>query len=75
MPRKSPSANSKEKESKRLRDLREVLGMSTRELAQEFMVSQTAITLWENGERTIPGSVLKLLEIYEKKIDSRKKKD
>jgi transcriptional regulator with XRE-family HTH domain len=67
MPRKSPSNSSKEKESKRLRDLREVLGMTTRELAEEFMVSQTAITLWENGDRTIPGSVLKLLDIYEKK--------
>lgn len=72
MPRKSPSANSKEKESKRLRDLRITLGMSTRELAQEFMVSQTAITLWENGGRTIPGSVLKLMEIYEKKLKKSK---
>jgi transcriptional regulator with XRE-family HTH domain len=67
MPRKSPSNSSKEKESKRLRDLREALGMTTRELAEEFMVSQTAITLWENGDRTIPGSVLKLMDIYEKK--------
>ena len=67
MPRKSPSHSSKEKESKRLRDLREALGMTTRELAQEFMVSQTAITLWENGDRTMPGALLKLLEIYEKK--------
>ena len=71
MPRKSPSANSKEKEAKRLRDLRSALDMSTRELAQEFMVSQTAITLWENGERTIPGAVLKLMEIYEKKMSKK----
>lgn len=46
--------------------------MSQREFAREFMVSQASITLWENGERTIPGSVLKLMEIYEKKLGSGK---
>ncbi len=67
MPRKSPNKSSKQAEAARLKSLRESLGFNQREMAKEFMVSQGSITLWENGERTIPGAVLKLIEIYEKK--------
>jgi DNA-binding transcriptional regulator YiaG len=72
MPRQSPSPTNKDKESKRLLALRSAMGMSTRELAKEFMVSQASITHWENGDRTIPGAVLKLIEIYEKKLKRKK---
>jgi len=45
--------------------LRRSLDMTQRDLAKEFMVSPGSIALWENGQRTIPGAVLKLIEIYE----------
>jgi len=72
MPRKSPTKSSKLAEAMRLKNLREAMGLSQREMAKEFLVSQGSITLWENGERTVPGSVLKLIEIYEKKGKGQK---
>ncbi len=40
--------------------------MSQREMALEFLVSPGTIALWENGQRKIPGPVIRLIEIYEK---------
>jgi len=71
MPRISPTKATKRKESARLMALRNNLGMSQRQMAKEFMVSHASISQWEQGERTIPGSVLKLIEIYEKKAKGR----
>ena len=47
--------------------------MTQRELAQEFGVTHVAIGHWERGLRTIPGSVLKLLDIYERDLATKKK--
>ena len=67
MPRVRHSKSVKREESERLKKLRKALGYTQRDLAKEFMVSNGSIALWENGDRTIPGAVLKLIEIYEKK--------
>ncbi len=52
-------------QSQRLVSLRNCLGLSQREMAEEFGVSAAAIALWENRRRPIPGPVLKLMELYE----------
>ncbi len=61
------------REAERLTKLRTALGMTQRELAKEFMVTHASIGMWERGDRTIPGSVLKLIEIYEKKSAKRER--
>ena len=66
-----PSAT-KDSEGARLKELRTRLGMTVRELGQEFNVGYSSISQWETGEHTIPGSVLKLIEIYEQKISKKK---
>jgi len=53
------------KEVKRLMKLRKKLGWSQARLAEEWYVSAGTIGLWETGSRSIPGPVLKLIEIYE----------
>ena len=55
------------KEVKRLMKLRKKLGWSQARLAQEWYVSAGTIGLWETGSRSIPGPVLKLIELYEDK--------
>jgi transcriptional regulator with XRE-family HTH domain len=72
VPRRSTSNTTKEKEGARLRSLRAEMGMTVRELAKEFNVGFSSISQWENGEHTIPGSVLKLIEIYEQRLLKRK---
>lgn len=52
-------------ESKRISALRQTLDFTQRELADEFGVASAAIAHWEAGTRTVPGSVLKLVELYE----------
>ena len=66
-PRDIPARKGTKQDSKRLKVLRIQLGLSQRELAMEFYVSSGTVSLWEAGERPIPGPVLKLLEIYEAK--------
>ena len=72
MPRQTTSLSVKQKEAERLVKMRESLGLTQVELAAEFNVTRQALGLWERGERTIPGPVLKLIEIYEAK--ARKKR-
>lgn len=55
----------------RLKKLRQEMDMTVRELAKEFNVVHGSISQWENGDHAIPGSVIKLMEIYE---DRMKKK-
>ena len=74
MPRQSSSQTTKAKEAARLRALRKRLGLTLREMAKEFQVSHVAIGHWERGLRTIPGSVLRLLEIYEEEKFLSKRK-
>ncbi len=62
-PEHSPPEN-----AARLRALRESLGLSQRELAREFSVTQAAIAHWESSFRSIPGPVLKLLALYEEEL-------
>jgi predicted unusual protein kinase regulating ubiquinone biosynthesis (AarF/ABC1/UbiB family) len=64
MPRFTPEPD-RRPEALRLRKLREALQLSQRDLASEFRVAHTAVSSWESGTRTIPGPVLKLMEIYE----------
>lgn len=53
----------------RLKRLREFLGYSQRELAQEFQVTSGAVAHWESGLRAIPGPVEKLISIYEESLN------
>lgn len=56
---------SRRAEAERLIRLRELLGLSQRELAVEFQVAPAAVALWERGQRTLPGPALRLLRLYE----------
>ena len=62
-----PAQRGKNKEAERLKRLRVNRKWSQRDLAEEFKVSPGTIALWEQGDRSIPGPVIKLMEIYEKK--------
>lgn len=53
---------------RRLFQIREALGYTQRQMAEEFKVTSGAIAHWESGTREIPGPVLKLLEIYEEEL-------
>jgi DNA-binding transcriptional regulator YiaG len=48
------------------------MGMTVRELGKEFNVGYSSISQWENGAYSIPGPVLKLIEIYEQKLSKKK---
>jgi predicted unusual protein kinase regulating ubiquinone biosynthesis (AarF/ABC1/UbiB family)/DNA-binding XRE family transcriptional regulator len=52
----------------RLLKLRQALGFSQREMAAELGVAHGAVGLWETGQRTVPGPVLKLLALYEDEL-------
>ena len=67
MPRSVASQSARKNEGQRLKALRTEMGMTVRELADEFMVAFSSISHWETGMHAIPGPVLKLIEIYEKK--------
>jgi len=64
MPRNKPTS-SRKGEGQRLKALRGKLGLTQQALAREFQCAQGAVAQWEAGDRTIPGPVLKLIEIYE----------
>ena len=49
------------------------MGMTVRELGKEFMVGYSSISQWENGDHSVPGSVLRLIEIYEEKLSKKKR--
>lgn len=72
MPRKSTSNAAKQREAERLIKVREDLGLTQIDLAKEFKVTRQALGMWERAERTIPGPVLKLIEIYESKARRKK---
>ena len=57
-------------EADRLRKLREKLGLSQQEMAQYFRVSSGSIAFWENRQRTIPGPVLLLIDLFEEELRS-----
>ena len=44
------------------------MGYSQRQLAREFKVSPGAVSQWESGDRTLPGPVLRLIELYEENL-------
>ena len=64
MPR-TRSISDKKKEAARFRSLRTKLGLTQREIAAEFYSAPGAVGQWETGDRTIPGPILRLMEIYE----------
>ncbi len=55
-------------EAARVRRLRNLLGMTQRELAAEFNVANGAVAGWETGHRALPGPVRRLLDLYEREI-------
>jgi predicted unusual protein kinase regulating ubiquinone biosynthesis (AarF/ABC1/UbiB family)/DNA-binding XRE family transcriptional regulator len=55
-------------EASRLRRLRDMLGLTQREFAVEIKVAHGAIAAWEGGKQSMPGPVLKLLELYEEEL-------
>jgi DNA-binding transcriptional regulator YiaG len=65
MPRNQPTKALRLKEANRLKRLRDALKLTQVALAQEFNVAQGAIAQWERGDRTLPGPILRLIEIYE----------
>lgn len=73
MPRTESSGTIRKKEGDRLKKLRQEMNMTVRELAEEFKVARSSISQWESGEHAIPGSVLKLIEIYEKNLAGKRK--
>jgi transcriptional regulator with XRE-family HTH domain len=62
------TAQERKGEARRLRQVRDVLGLSQREMAREFKVAHGAIASWESGTLTVPGPVSKLLELYEEEL-------
>jgi predicted unusual protein kinase regulating ubiquinone biosynthesis (AarF/ABC1/UbiB family)/DNA-binding XRE family transcriptional regulator len=52
-------------EARRLLRIRSELELSQRQLARQFGVAASAIAQWENGLHTIPGPVMRLIELYE----------
>ena len=55
--------------SKKLMRLRKRMGFSQARLAEEWKVHSGTIALWETGQRSIPGPVEKLIQIYEEKLN------
>jgi len=72
---KSTSKPNQRIEALRLKHLRELLGLTQREISKLFRVSHASIALWESRKRTIPGPVLKLLDISEEEAGSRPSSD
>lgn len=66
------SPSSKQKDSVRLKKLRESMNLSVRKFAEEFKVTHGAISKWESGKLKIPGPILRLIELYEQKFPKRK---
>jgi DNA-binding transcriptional regulator YiaG len=54
----------KDSASEALVELRKKLGWPQARLAKEWKVHPGTISLWEVGSRSIPGPVLRLIEIY-----------
>ena len=52
----------------RLRQIRECLGLSQREMAAELSVAHGAVGLWESGARPVPGPVRRLIALYEDEL-------
>lgn len=67
MPR-TRSVNQRSSEGQRILGLRQTMGVTQRELATAFGTTAGAIAQWEKGDRTVPGPVLKLIELYEAQI-------
>jgi transcriptional regulator with XRE-family HTH domain len=73
VPRTEESEAVRKKEGSRLKNLRQALDMTVRDLAKEFNVAHSSISQWENGDHAIPGPVLKLIEIYEQRLKGNRK--
>jgi predicted unusual protein kinase regulating ubiquinone biosynthesis (AarF/ABC1/UbiB family) len=67
-PSKKPRKNKKKDAVLQLKRLRSVLNLSQREIAEEFKVGHAAVSAWESGSRSIPGPVIKLMDIYQKEM-------
>src|SRR5262245_47327019 len=67
MPR-SLRRSDRHREALRLARLRSAGPFTQLELAEAFGVGQSAVAQWESGGRTLPGSALVLLELYEARL-------
>ena len=70
MPRRKVVSKARDHGGARLKRLRSQMGMTMREFGKEFNVGFSSISHWENGAHTIPGSVIRLIEIYEQAMES-----
>ena len=59
----------RKEEARRLYKLRDGFGWNKSQLATEWYCNHSSISEWESGKRAIPGLAIKLLEIYEKKLE------
>ncbi len=66
------SMKNNENHAARLKLLRESMGFSQRDMAGELGVVHGTIGLWESAQRTIPGPVLILMDLYERELGLRK---
>ncbi len=53
----------------RLQRLRQLLGLSQRQMATELGVTPGALAMWERKTRPVPAPILKIIEIYEEALD------
>jgi len=70
VPKRKVLSKARDHEGARLKRLRTQMGMTMREFGKEFNVGFSSISQWENGDHTIPGSVIRLIEIYEQAMES-----
>lgn len=73
MPTSPP--NRRRDDAQRLWRVRDSMGLSQREFAKELGVTPGAVAQWEGRKRSIPGPVLKLLEIYERELGMKIEKE
>jgi predicted unusual protein kinase regulating ubiquinone biosynthesis (AarF/ABC1/UbiB family)/DNA-binding XRE family transcriptional regulator len=64
----APEGSKRKRQALRLRRFRDSLQITQRQLATELGVARGAVSYWESGQRSVPGPVLKLIEIYESEL-------
>lgn len=58
--------------AERVLRLRKAFGWSQARLAEEFYITPATVAHWESDKRDISGAAIKLIEIYESKLNGQK---